>query len=138
MLGISISVSEGDVAETWDKIKSFYVGGAEEIKIDDPNNVQGIINVRKPDTAAFLGTPLSTEIFSSLETDRLCMESTRAPFCTPQLVINPSGSTILPTKAGTLTATTSRELLKTSILTGVPAIVTISCICSKLLPFSPI
>lgn len=45
ILGLSLSVPENAVATTWDKLKSFYMGGAEEIDINDPNSVQGIINV---------------------------------------------------------------------------------------------
>lgn len=46
MLGISLSVPEAAVAETWNKIKNFYVGDIEEININDPNSVQGLINVK--------------------------------------------------------------------------------------------
>lgn len=45
ILGISLSVPENNVATTWDKMKNFYVGGNEGINVDDPNSVQGFINV---------------------------------------------------------------------------------------------
>lgn len=45
MLGISLSVPQADVEETWNKMRSFYIGDAEGINVDDPNNIQGLINV---------------------------------------------------------------------------------------------
>lgn len=45
MLGLSLSVPEAAVADTWNKIKEFYIGGSEGIDVDNSNNVQGIIDV---------------------------------------------------------------------------------------------
>lgn len=45
MLGISLSVPESDVAETWKKLQDFYLGGAEGVDVNNPKSVQGIINV---------------------------------------------------------------------------------------------
>lgn len=46
MLGISISVPDTAVATTWERIKDFYLRGSSEIDVNDPNSIQGIINVR--------------------------------------------------------------------------------------------
>lgn len=45
MLGLSLSVPETAVADTWNKIKEFYIGGSEGIDVENSNNVQGMIDV---------------------------------------------------------------------------------------------
>lgn len=46
ILGISLSVPESDITETWNKMQEFYLGSSEKIDVSNPHNVQGIINVQ--------------------------------------------------------------------------------------------
>lgn len=45
LLALMLSLLPTDIIGTWEKIKDFYFGGANIINVNDPNSVQGLINV---------------------------------------------------------------------------------------------
>lgn len=45
MLALDISTTPANVNTVWSEIKDFYLGGGNQIDVDNPDSVQGFINV---------------------------------------------------------------------------------------------